>query len=252
MTKLLDNVIIKNQEPLSLKQEVKEIFMSRKNKTLAETLSAKILEMIQNHPYLPGEKLPTEKELCAIFQSGRNTLREALKLLASRNIVVIRQGAGTYVSEKQGVVDDPFGFSLVNDRRQLTRDLLQTRAIIEPPIAALAAQCATEQEIAELLAILEEMEEVMKVRQDYSHLDVRFHSKIAQCTHNMVMVHLIPLIGNGVAVFAREVADAEYEQTFLSHRKIYEYIRDHKSFEAEMEMRFHLLYNQNRYVNPLV
>lgn len=57
----------------------------------------------------------------------------------------------------------------------------------------------------------------------------------------------MPVIGKGVAVFTREVGQTEYDQTLLSHRKIFQYICEHKSFEAEMEMRFHLLYNTNRY-----
>ena len=58
---------------------------------------------------------------------------------------------------------------------------------------------------------------------------------------------LLPVIGKGVAVFAREVAQTEYDRTWISHRKIFCYIRDHKPFEAEMEMQYHLLYNTSRY-----
>ena len=144
------------------------------------------------------------------------------------------------MSEKQGIPDDPLGFSMVNDHVKLTKDLLQVRIMLEPQIAALAAQCAKEQEIKELEEILEEME-------DYSELDTKFHTKIAQCTHNIVMENLLPVIGKGVAVFAREVAQTEYDRTWISHRKIFCYIRDHKPFEAEMEMQYHLLYNTSRY-----
>ena len=87
----------------------------------------------------------------------------------------------------------------------------------------------------------------MKKREDYSELDTKFHTKIAQCTHNIVMENLLPVIGKGVAVFAREVAQTEYDRTWISHRKIFCYIRDHKPFEAEMEMQYHLLYNTSRY-----
>ena len=58
---------------------------------------------------------------------------------------------------------------------------------------------------------------------------------------------LLPVIGKGVAVFAKEVAQTEYDRTWISHRKIFCYIRDHKPFEAEMEMQYHLLYNTSRY-----
>ena len=221
--------------------------MGTQTKTLAEQVADGIMNLIQETPYKAGDKLPTEKELCERTGAGRNTVREALKILASRNVLEIRQGAGTFVSEKQGIPDDPLGFSMVNDHVKLTKDLLQVRIMLEPQIAALAAQCAKEHEIKELEEILEEMEAAMKKREDYSELDTKFHSKIAQCTHNIVMENLLPVIGKGVAVFAREVAQTEYDRTWISHRKIFCYIRDHKPFEAEMEMQYHLLYNTSRY-----
>ena len=221
--------------------------MGTQTKTLAEQVADGIMNLIQETPYKAGDKLPTEKELCESTGAGRNTVREALKILASRNVLEIRQGAGTFVSEKQGIPDDPLGFSMVNDHVKLTRDLLQVRIMLEPQIAALAAQCAKEHEIKELEEILEEMEAAMKKREDYSELDTKFHTKIAQCTHNIVMENLLPVIGKGVAVFAKEVAQTEYDRPWISHRKIFCYIRDHKPFEAEMEMQYHLLYNTSRY-----
>ena len=221
--------------------------LGTQTKTLAEQVADGIMNLIQETPYKAGDKLPTEKELCESTGAGRNTVREALKILASRNVLEIRQGAGTFVSEKQGIPDDPLGFSMVNDHVKLTKDLLQVRIMLEPQIAALAAQCAKEHEIKELEEILEEMEAAMKKREDYSELDTKFHTKIAQCTHNIVMENLLPVIGKGVAVFAKEVAQTEYDRTWISHRKIFCYIRDHKPFEAEMEMQYHLLYNTSRY-----
>lgn len=226
--------------------------MNKQGKTLTQKIADDIFTMIQEHPYEPGDKLPTEKELCSQLGAGRNTVREALKILASKNIVTIRQGAGSYVSERQGVSDDPLGFAMISDRKKLTKDLLQVRAMIEPPIAALAAQCATDQDVKELEEILEQMERAIRRKKDYSDLDMAFHTKIAECTHNVVMKNLIPVIGNGIEVFAREVERTEYRQTLISHRKIFEYIRDRRPVEAQMEMQFHLLYNSNRYQNEPV
>ena len=152
--------------------------MGTQTKTLAEQVADGIMNLIQETPYKAGDKLPTEKELCERTGAGRNTVREALKILASRNVLEIRQGAGTFVSEKQGIPDDPLGFSMVNDHVKLTKDLLQVRIMLEPQIAALAAQCAKENEIKELEGILEEMEAAMKKREDYSELDTKFHTKV--------------------------------------------------------------------------
>lgn len=216
------------------------------SKTLVEQTAKQILEMIQNK-YPTGSKLPTERELQEVTGAGRNSIREALKILASRNIVEIRQGSGTFVSNKKGVSDDPLGFSLISDRVKLTKDLLQVRVIIEPQIAELAAQNATSEDIENLEKVLVKMESLMKDKKDYSSLDNDFHISIAKCTHNIVMENLIPVISSGVTVFAKEVEETEFEKTLISHRMIFECIKDHKPIEAKNQMEYHLLYNIDRY-----
>ena len=63
-----------------------------KRKTLAETTAEEIIQIIQRNGYEPGQKLPTEKEMTGFLNVGRNTLREALRILQSANVVTIRQG----------------------------------------------------------------------------------------------------------------------------------------------------------------
>lgn len=221
------------------------------NRTLAERAAKDLISLIREKHYVPGDRLPTEAELSERLGVGRNTVREAIRILGSRNIITVRQGSGTFLSEKQGVADDPFGFSLVENRRKLTRDLIQVRLILEPPIAALAAQNATEEEVESLREILLEIEGLIEKREDYAQKDVAFHEQIANCSHNSVMSNLVPVIGNGVAVFAREVQRTEYKQTLISHRAIYEAIRDGRAVDAQQAMYFHLLYNENRYLEEL-
>ncbi|MFR5601982.1 MAG: FadR/GntR family transcriptional regulator [Lachnospiraceae bacterium] len=216
--------------------------------TLGEVAAQTLMEMIKEKGYQAGDKLPTEAELSERLGVGRNTVREALRILMSRNLVTIRQGSGTFISEKNGVADDPLGFAMVDDRRGLTRDLLQVRVMIEPELAALAAQNGTSEEIEELAVILKEMETLIREHLDYREQDSKFHEQIAICSHNMVMTTLIPVITRGVLVFADSVQETEYEQTLVSHRKIYEAIAARRPVEARQAMQFHLMYNENRYL----
>ncbi len=215
--------------------------------TLAEKAAERLLEMIRENGMQPGDRLPTEPELMQTLGIGRNTVREALRLLMSRNVVVIRQGAGTFVSEKNGVPDDPLGFTMVEDRRKLTKDLLEVRVMLEPKIAELAAQNAVPEDVEALERILLAMEEKIRARELYAKEDAQFHEQIANCTHNQVMASLIPVITRGVQIFAETVDVPEFEQTLLSHREIFEAIRDGRPVNAERAMYFHLIYNQNRY-----
>lgn len=219
-----------------------------KNRTLAEKAAEDLMKFIKKRNLTAGDKLPTEMELAETLGVGRNTVREALRMVASRNIITIRQGAGSFVSEKNGIADDPLGFYWVEDRHQLTKDLLQLRIILEPPLASLAAQNATKEEVEELERILTELEVLMKNREDYTNKDMEFHVQVAQCCHNEVAANLFPVISRGVLVFAGEVRETEYRQTLVSHRRIFEAIRDRRPADAEQAMQFHLLYNSNRYM----
>lgn len=219
-----------------------------KNWTLAEQAAEALRELIKEKNLTAGDKLPTEMELAEILGVGRNTVREALRMVASRNIITIRHGAGSFVSEKYGVADDPLGFYWMEDGYQLTKDLLQLRIILEPPLAALAAQNASEEEVARLEQILVVLETLMERREDYTEKDMEFHVQIANCCHNGVVANLFPVISKGVLVFAGEVGETEYQQTLVSHRRIFEAIKERKPMEAEQAMQFHLLYNTNRYM----
>ena len=192
--------------------------------TLGEKTAQMLLEMIQKEGFGPGDKLPTEAELVESLGVGRNTVREALRILMSRNIVTIRQ-----------------------DRRRLTEDLIQVRLMLEPQLAALAAQNAAEEDLQKLEQIKEELEDLIRPRKDYSLKDSQFHEQIANCSHNQIMTNLVPVITEGVRMFAVSVQETEYEQTLSSHRRIFEAIRDRRGEDAKMEMYFHLMYNSNRY-----
>lgn len=215
--------------------------------TLAQTAADQLIAYIKDAGLTPGSKLPTESQLAEHLKVGRNTIREALRILLSRNIVEIRQGSGIYLSEKNGVSDDPFGFSMITDTRKLTEDLMQVRLILEPKIAAIAADCRTEDDLRELERILLEMEEQIHARKDYSALDASFHEAVAKSTHNQFMGQLIPVITHGVDLYAKTVETTEYIMTEKIHRRIFEAIRDQKATEAEQAMHYHLLYNRYRF-----
>lgn len=221
------------------------------NRTLGEKAADELIRLIREKGYQPGQKLPTEYELSEFLNVSRNTVREALRVLVSRNIVTIRQGSGTFVSAKNGVADDPLGFSLVEDQKKLVRDLLQVRCIIEPQIAALAAENAQAGDLEILRRICAEVEACIEQHKDFSQKDQEFHIQIAKCSHNIVMSNLIPVISEGVSLFSSTVSQQEYVQTVKSHREILQAIQSRHPVQAQQTMLFHLLYNQNRFLEEL-
>ena len=99
-------------------------------RNLPQKISEDIISFILNEHLQPGDKLPNEAHLAKELNIGRSSLREAMKLLASRNIVTIRQGSGTYVASSPGVVDDPLGFTFVFYWSQLSQLCLQHMRMI--------------------------------------------------------------------------------------------------------------------------
>lgn len=88
-------------------------------KPLAEQVADYILKLIVDSGLEAGAKLPNEFELAERTGVGRGTIREAVKILVSRNILEIRRGAGTYVSDRQGIVEDPLGLAFIKDKKTL-------------------------------------------------------------------------------------------------------------------------------------
>ena len=217
------------------------------NKTLGDKAAVELMRLIRERGCSAGDKLPNEYELSALLGVSRNTVREALRALASRNILEIRQGAGTFISHKMGVADDPLGFYLMEDRKKLVIDLMQIRSIIEPQIAALAAQNASSEDIEVLRRLTCEVEELILNRQDFTQKDVEYHTQLASCSKNIVMSNLIPVICQGITVYAEMVFEKEFEQTIKSHREIFEAVKQGRAADAQQAMIFHLLYNLNRF-----
>lgn len=217
----------------------------KKGSTLSETTSEQILSMIQAEHFLPGDRLPTESELSVRFDVGRNTIREALKILASKNIIVIRQGSGTFIADHPGLADDPLGFSMIDDKEQLMDDLFQVLLILQPSIAALAAENATEDDIVALADIVHQLSASDCSRQDHCKLDAEFHCKLAESTHNLVMKNLTPVISNGISYYSSKFVWNSYGGDFYG--QMLHFIQNRQSTKAQMEMQHHLLFGLHYY-----
>lgn len=127
---------------------------------LVSQIEEELLRYIQESPVPVGEKIPNEFDLSQQFNAGRSTIREAVKSLASRGVLEVRQGAGTFVISPSTVEDDPLRLARYNDKLQLALELFDVRLMIEPGIAELAAMNAADEDIAEITRLCNETEEL--------------------------------------------------------------------------------------------
>lgn len=221
------------------------------NKTLPEQTADKIIQYIIENNLQVGNKIPNEFELGAILGVGRSTIREAVRILVSRNVLVIKRGAGTYVANNTGVSDDPLGLAFAKDKYKLAKDLFQVRIILEPEIAAMAANMATERDIEIIRKQCDKVENMIKNGEDHMMEDVKFHQAIARCTDNSVIEKLIPIINTSVAVFANITARQLREETITTHRAVADAIAEHNPTDAKHAMTMHMLYNKNK-INEII
>ena len=195
--------------------------MNSTEKSLPEKLSDDIIAYILEEQLQPNDKLPNESVLSEKMGAGRSSIREAMKLLASRNIVTIRQGSGTYVAASPGVVDDPLGFTFIDDKKKLTLDLLDVRFLLEPAIAEMAA-----------------------LHEDHTGKDIEFHTAIAMSSKNLVVPRLIPVINSSIPLFIQLTNNRLLHETIETHREITDAIAAHDTLRAKDAMYLHLVYNR--------
>ena len=124
--------------------------MKEKTVSLVEQTANRIVEYFEKNDLKVGDKLPNEYTLAQDLEVGRSTLREAVKMLVSKNILEVRQGSGTYITSLTETVIDPLGFGEIDNHMKLTQDLFEVRFLIEPQMASLAAQHITDKEVAVL------------------------------------------------------------------------------------------------------
>lgn len=170
--------------------------MDKKHYSSRQTFQEQVLDRlgqdICSGRFKPGEVLPSEMELCEQFGISRIVIREAVKSLAAKGMLVVRRKVGT-------TVQDPVHWNLFDPsiivwrahpsvlNQTLSRDLMELRRIVEPAAASLAAQRASDDERRALRAAYLAMERAVAGEGDYVAADLAFHSiLLAACGNQFV------------------------------------------------------------------
>ena len=217
---------------------------NRKRKPLGAQIAEQLLNYIQTKPLEVGDKLPNEFELAEMFDVGRSTIREAVKGLVSKGILEVRRGSGTFVSNTCSTEEDPLGIGKRDDTYQLALELFDVRLMLEPEIAAKAAEYATDEDIRQLTELCDEVEQMYLDDMDHVPRDIAFHTCIASCSKNRVVEKLIPIIHTSITTFVNITNRKLRNETIATHRAITDAITAHDSTGARCAMVMHLTYNR--------
>ncbi|WMJ79025.1 MULTISPECIES: FadR/GntR family transcriptional regulator [unclassified Sedimentibacter] len=217
--------------------------MTLHSKRLSEQAAEDILNMITvKKKYLPGDKLPNENDLSAELKISRTTLREAIRILITHNILEIKRGKGTYVVPMQNLRDD---FCLDDSMTAMIglKDLMEIRLIIEPEIVYYAAKRASDKEIEKILYHGELIENKIRNGEDRTEEEQLFHNSIAKSTHNDFINRLMPIINQGIykgVILSKEKCKAN-DDTLVDHRVIMDHLKKRDADGARIAMKLHII-----------
>jgi GntR family uxuAB operon transcriptional repressor len=205
-----------------------------------ETVARQIAALVQ-HDHAVGQRLPAERELAKRFGVSRPTIREAILSLQMAGMLEVRKNSGAYVIRRQEAPEmkDLSGFGPFEN--------LQARRMIEPQIAALAAQHATPLQLAAMAGTLADMRADHARGMEADAADHRFHILLAEATGNGVLVPIADQLWRGQIdsgiwqEIHRYMPMERYRTTWLrDHEAIFRAVEERKPRGASLAMTRHL------------
>lgn len=191
----------------------------KKGSSLVDTAAESLISFILDNKLQEGTKLPNEYELAQQLGVGRNTIREAIRRLVARNILVVRQGAGTFVAAHTGIPEDPLGLTFIDDPK-LALELSDVRMLIEPAAAEQAAMYASEAQLAKMQQICEEIRIACVTGASYVEQDLSLHRLIGECAGNSILRNLSNIIADAAAISIRITEDRHRNVAYLEHKSL--------------------------------
>ena len=178
--------------------------------------------------FKPGETLPNEAELGRTLGASRSVVREAVKTLAAKGLLELRTRIGTRVlpPENWNLLDfDVLGWRYASmPRMQFFRELFEIRGMIEPEAAALAAQRATDSDLAAISLAHQDMERAERSSDAAIDADLRFHRAILAAGKNDLLLQMSALISAGLLVSFR-ISNQSFDVFMPLHKRVMDSIR---------------------------
>ncbi|MCI2256118.1 FadR family transcriptional regulator [Domibacillus sp. PGB-M46] len=209
-----------------------------------------ILAEIQAGSFKVGDKLPSERELCAQFGVSRAPVRQALSALEMNGIIYSRQGEGVFVKSTHITNGNSQSLESVSPE-----DIVEARMNIEPLIIKFAALRATDEDIEELKQTIKKMEDETRSGIYVPETDEQLHMGIAKASHNDLFITFMSSITSAMKqqemwqfIRDRTVTRSDYQEVnFQEHKLLIQAIEDRNEKEAVERMTTHMQNLYDRY-----
>jgi GntR family transcriptional repressor for pyruvate dehydrogenase complex len=229
-----------------------------KTRKIYEQIADQIGQLVAEGQLVPGDRLPSERELVERFQVSRASIREAISALEMMGLIEVRPGEGTYIRQiNMDSVVAPLAWMLFIDK-DTVQELYEARKILEVQAAGLAAERAEEEEIQALFAVLEVMQKDLKMHRLGEDSDYNFHYAVARATHNKILIRLMNTISDTMRKTLKTSLSRLYEdrntpeRLYKEHYSIYEAIKNHDVENAQKRMLDHLIGATNQLAGYLI
>ena len=206
---------------------------------IIDQIKSKIVEGVIK----PGDTLPPERQLSEMIGVNRHSVREALKVLEYMGVVTSRTGIGTTLNNVgQDVLVEQFNKLGEFSPRQFIFELMELRQILEPEIAALAAQRATEDDLETMKQAMEDFKKEFEKGTLGSDADERLHVALANSTHNSTLLRLARPIMSMLAQFREKSLHIRGRRvaTYQEHERIYLAVKTRNPAQARAAMVDHM------------
>ncbi len=224
-------------------REKLKMFKPIKKTRVYEEIVAKIKDMLEKGRLKSGDQLPGERELSEVFQVSRSSVREALRTLETQGFLESRQGDGTYIASKpvESLVS-PLASAIFSEKDS-QMELFEMRRLIEPRLAHLAAERATQEEIAMMEQALVLQEEAVARGETGTDVDKSFHYIMAKATKNKVLLRLTDSMRDLLAESRDKYLQVEGrpDKSILRHRQVLDAIKARDGELAAQVMLEHVL-----------
>lgn len=207
-----------------------------------EEIVRQVKAMIAEGRLKGGDRLPPERELAEKFVVSRTSVREALRALESLGLVEIRAGEGTFVREVSiEQLVEPLALLIVSQREALG-ELFEARRLLEPALAALAAERATPEDVQEMERILEEQAREVEGGRTGLAQDARFHAALGAAAHNRAITRIAHAVIDLLAQSREESLNTPGRPTrsHEDHRRILAAVARRDAAAARQAMLEHL------------
>jgi len=193
---------------------------------LTDEAITKLRNMIQSGELPPGSRLPSENQLTVQMGLSRSGVREAVKILQSARVLEVRRGDGTFVTSlAPGLLLEGVGFAVELLQGETLLEVMEVRRLLEPAATSVAALRITDDQLAELALVLQQMQERADDADGLMQADIAFHRLVTSSTGNETLVSLLDgLSGRTVrARVWRGIVEGNVTQTTIDeHRAIYD------------------------------